>query len=194
MQQKGFMMVEVILVIAIAVVMILLGLQYYRNYNRLMQLNLVGNDIITIRESLNRFYDAIPCNSNGILQADLNVDVLTQLDLQPLLTSRSPYVDSYHAVITDSGVVTGQQKPVYTLEVSADIDPVYISIMSSLMQRWQATRYNDSTLYWDSLSNNSITDPGSDLWGMTVSRDMFRNLKNDATLSAGDYSHAYCAK
>jgi prepilin-type N-terminal cleavage/methylation domain-containing protein len=194
MNQKGFTMIELMLVIVIAAVIILLGLQYYRNANRLMQLSLVANDVTTIREALNRFYDAIPCDGNGVLQNDLNMDVIAQLDIPHPLIGRQPYVDNYHAVIVDSGVTTDQQKPVYTLEVSADVDFVYGSIMNSLTQRWSATRYNNNTIYWDSLSNNSTTDPGSDLWDLNVSTDAFRNLKNDATLSTGGYSHAYCAK
>lgn len=188
------MIVEMILVIALAAIMILIGLQYYRNYNRLMQLSLVANDIVTIRESLNRFYDHISCDGNGVLQNNLDVDLITQLDIPNELTARSPYVTGYHAFIIDSGVVTHQQKPVYALEVRADIAPAYVSIINSLTQRFAATHYNGNTIYWVSLSNNSTTDPGSDLWDLNVSRDAFRNLKNSTALSAGEYSHAYCAR
>lgn len=194
MREKGFMIMEMILVITLAAIIILVGLQYYRNYNRVMQLELVAHDIATLRASLNRFYDALPCDGHGVLQNDLDVDLITQLDIPHSLTGRAPYVTGYHAFIVDSAVVTNQQKPVYMLEVRADIASAYLSAMSSLTQRFAATRYNDNTIYWRSLSNNSTTDPGSDLWDLNVSRDAFRNLKNSTTLSAGGYSHAYCAR
>ena len=191
---RGFMVVEIMLVIVIAAIIILLGLQYYRSYNSAMKLNLVTNDVATIRESLNRFYDAIPCNSNGVLQADLNVDVIAQLDIPSPLTLRLPYIESYHAMIMNSGAMTDQQKPEYMLAVSANINPRYESIMSTLASAWQATHYVGTIMYWNSLSNNTTTDPGSDLWDLNVSNAAFRNLKNSASLSAGVVSHAYCAK
>jgi len=191
MHQRGIMIVELLLVMAVAVIIIYLGLERYRAYYHSMQFDLVQNDVVTIREALNRYYNKLPCDASGVLQSDLNTDFITQLNT---VMNRSPYVDGYHALILDSGAVTKDDKPVYQLEVTATINNAYQAQFEWLTKRLHATRYTGQTIYWVSVPNNTIAQPKSLLWVMNVSRDQFRNLKNDAALARTHASHAYCAR
>lgn len=191
MYERGIMMVELLLVIAVAAIIIYLGLERYRAYYRSMQFDLVHSDVVAIRNALNRYYDNVPCDANGTWQGALNHDVMDQLDVAD---SRVPYVNHYHAFIVESTAVTKDQKPIYQLEVTADINNRYHEQCSWLGKRLAATRYVGQTLYWVSLPNNSMAEPKSVLWVMNVSRDQFKNLKNDAALAEHYASHAYCAR
>ena len=195
LMQRGLTLLELLLVLSVAVVIISLGIQRYRSYYRAEQFDLLDNDVAIIRHSLNSFYNEIPCDFAGTLARDLNVDVMSKLQLQPRFTHRFPYVTQYHARIIDSGATTKKDhKPVYQVEVTAIIEPHYVTLMGWLRKRLQASRATGDTLYWVSLLNNTQVAPGSDLAAMNVSRDLFRNVHNIEPVGAGQSIHAYCAR
>ncbi len=191
MREAGIMIVELLLVIAVAVIIIYMGLERYRAYYHAMQFDLVQDDIVTIRQALNQYYNTVACDAQGDLQAPLNTDVIDQLDT---LKMRLPYVDRYHALIIDSGTRSRSGKPIYQLKVALDVNSAYQSLLQWMTKRLQGTRYERPTIYWISLPNNSTAQPNSILWVMNTSRDQFKNLKNNAALAASQTSHAYCAR
>ncbi len=173
---KGIMMIELLLVITLAAIIIFVGLRVYLATHHTLELDLIKHDVQTIRMALNRYYEQQVCDSEGVLDIHINTDVLSQLDIQPQLKARVPYVLHYAAKIiaTKSQTITG--KPIYKLQVSA--------------------KFNDGhTQVWHSLPENTTVTPKGLLWVMNVSRDQFRHLKNDKKLNQLHmlYSHAYCA-
>lgn len=181
------MLIELLLVIAVAVIIIFLGLERYRAYYKSMQFDLVQNDIVTIREKLNKYYNKQPCNVAGKYQGALDKDIIPTLGM---LTDRAPYISQYHAYVHDTGAVTKAGKPVYHIEVSAEIAPHYYDLFDYLTKRLHGTRHDANTIYWSTLPNTLVAQPKRLLWVMDVSREQFKNLKNMVDSTAA--KHSYC--
>lgn len=195
MKQAGVAMIEVLLVIIIAAAIITLGLNQYRNYRQNTQYELIQGDITTIKQALNQYYNTLACNAVGKLpQSALVPDVIYNLDMNKNIRERFPYISGYHARIIDSGVLTKDKKPVYQLQVRAHVASGFVSMIDFLRKRLEATKESNNSLYWIGLPNNSITKYKSITWVMNVSRDQFRNLKNDPELAGQQGAHSYCAR
>lgn len=192
--QKGLSMIEVLLVISIAALIILLGLQRYRGYWQVEQYTLVKNDVQTILQALNQFYNTIPCDSNGIIVRDLNRDVLDQLKLPYVLSERAPYISNYTARIIDSGARTEKKnKPVYQIEVTAELEPAVSNVMW-FFKKLDATYYHGRTLYWVNIPNTSLSDAAMALTPLNISREQFKQALNGEGVSEQIVTHAYCAR
>jgi Tfp pilus assembly protein PilE len=189
MRQRGIMIVELLLVISVAVIILFLGLERYRAYYQSMQFDLVKDDLVTIRQDLNQYYNSIPCDTDGVMQEDVGTDIIDKLNT---ITARSPYIDHYHAYIEQSGEQTKEKKPVYNFVITADVDGKYQNIFDYLTSRLNGARHDDKSIYWTVLPNTTTVQPKSVLWVMNVSRNQFKNLKNDETLGVGQLSHSYC--
>ncbi len=184
----GIALVELLLIISVAAIILYLGLERYRAYYRNMQYDLVQEDVVRTTQALNRFYNTLACNAQGVLQSALDVDVLNQLGV---IAQRAPYVNQYHAAIVDSGALTRDGKPVYHIEVIADMNPEVAPLMGWLAQRFTATQYDQHALYWVSLPNTTVAEPSSVLWVMKENLEQFKNLKNSKNSGAIPL-HAYC--
>lgn len=187
MREEGVMLIELLLVIAVAVVLIFIGLERYRAYYQSMQYQLIQNDIVTIRDKLNQYYNEQSCDVNGRLNGMLDSDLIDKLDVN---THRSPYITHYHALIHDTGAQTQSGKPVYHIEVSAELESQYDGLFDYLTRRLQGTRLMGNTIYWSTLPNTLVVHPKRVLWVMDVSRQQFKNVNN--MIDAGGMSHSYC--
>lgn len=192
---RGIMIIELLLVITLAAVIIFVGLREYRASHDALDLKLVQHDISVIRMALNRYYEQLVCDAAGVLDVDVNQDVLARLDVQPELQGRLPYIERYHAKIIMANAKTVDSKPIYKLVVMAKFADSYVNQMSWLRARLAAKSFDQQTLAWESLPMNTTAVPRGLLWVMNASRDQFRQLKNDVTLSQTQalHSHAYCA-
>ena len=180
------MLVELLLVIAVAVVLIFLGLERYRAYYRSMQYQLVQNDIVTIRDRLNQYYNEQPCDHEGQFEGDLDKDIILQLNT---ITQRMPYIAQYHASVHDTAAVTKMGKPIYHIEVRAELEPHYYDLANYLARRLQGTHLIGNVIYWSTLPNTLVAQPKRILWVMNVNREQFKNLNNRASSTA---KHSYC--
>ena len=180
------MLLEILWVIVLAAVVIVLGIKAYRLYQQRLEIELIRNDVVTVRAALNRYYEGIPCDSVGKWQGDSS-DVIDKLDINPAQYSRSPYVLGYHAAVVDEGTL-------YHLLITADVDPLYAALMPVLTKRLNASRYEASKLYWKALPDSTVVEGEKYLWIMNGSRDVFRHLKNAPALGEREYTHAFCAR
>lgn len=183
------MLIEMLFVIALAGVILWIGLVLYRAYYKGLQFNLVKNDIVTIRNQLNSYYETLPCDSKGVLQNDLNTDVITELNT---VTARAPYIDRYHAFIEVAPITTAHHQPIYHLVVKADINSGYLSLLAYLTERLSGLHVDGRAIQWTHLPNVAKPASQSLLSVMNVSREQFKQLKNNAASAATQQSHAYC--
>lgn len=197
MKTSGVILLELLLVIIVAAAIITMSLNYYRLYERNMQLHLIDNDLLTVRQALDEYYVSLPCDSEGILTGDiLDQDLISRLDINDSGRARLPLIVGYHAYIIDTGTKTSGdvKKPIYQLQVRADINPEDMSQLQWLSQRLDANRIEGNTLYWESLPNSLAIHPSKVLWVMSGSVDAFQKLTNNPDINGNRGLHAYCAR
>lgn len=186
-------MLEVLLVIIIAALLITISLRVYLSYQQTLAKRFVKQDLATIQSALNQYYQAIPCDKHGVWQGSLNINLLDQLTLTPLIEKRAPIVAHYKAFVRQSDQHTQHQQPVYLLEVRARVMPAYQHRIDWLQSYFNATNHTQQALVWRALPPLFKPDASKSLWVLDASRARFQQQQTKAA-SRLQYTHAYCAR
>ena len=189
MQEKGIMILEVLIVTIIAALILGLGLRSYRYQQHAVGIMRAHNTAIKIRAALNDYYNTLSCNAQGILESDTDEDIIDQLNVT---IPPSQYIKQYHAYIQPSTQVTHAGKPIYRLHVTAEIDLMYQAATTWLAQRLHARFVKRNLIEWDALPNTTMAQSGGVLWVLNTRRERFKQFHNNKTLNGGHATHAYC--
>ena len=200
-QALGYSLVEMLLVIAIAAVLITLGIRHYRFYQQQRQLATLDSKIHTLQWALNRYFHQQGCFRGGVFRGNYQPTISKDLlyDINPdIKKSFMPdnWVQAYAVSIVDTLATTGLKQPLYKLQLTITLSPgVDAKQAQWLYQRLQANKMQGQELIWSMLPGNTISEPGNGLWILSASREQFRQSEQDRSqyIIHLQNAYSYCA-
>src|SRR3990172_899475 len=133
----GFTLIETLLVLAVATVIIMMGINRFQQYREELQINAVKSDIQIISAALDSYFYATPCVSHAFPDEKKNPS-MTDLGLSTRYNAREPFVISYRAQVVDSSTGTADGMPIYLLKIIATLD----SNLSTAQLSWYQQLFN----------------------------------------------------
>lgn len=189
--EKGFTLLETLLVIGIVAGILIFSVNQYRAYERQADLAAVKSDVTLIRQALNRYYHIQGCQTDGRFAGNLTPTIV-ELGLPASYENREPIVSGgYSAVIVDTQHKTASGKPIYRLRVKAVLPASY----NAAQVHWYAnalhgTVAHGTTLQWTGLPNVADNKASQTLWVLNGQAAQFKAAKTKAHSSKDYY---YCA-
>lgn len=207
-RERGFNLLECLLVLVVIAVVSIIGINRYRSYQQHILMANIRSDVKTIQNALDRYYHRQGCYLDGAFSQSLTPN-LEALGLN--LRGRPPLIplgNAYQVAIFDTGQLdkkTGEDLHVYGLRVTANFSPTISSSRIEWYQQALGAKYVDgNSLVWETMPSSMATDRGKKLWAMNSQGDQFRHLENEKWKSVtghiDDHSHnkkyvspSYCA-
>ncbi len=181
--QRGFTLLEVLLVLAISGVLLTVSIRGYRQYQQEGQLAQVRSDLSLLYAGLSQYYFNTGCNSVSVASAagEFKGDLTPNVSALPLPMfgealpqSRGPIVQKYEVAIIDTGEKTTAEKHIYQLQVTAKISRDALLGAGKYAQLLRAGSRNGRRLRWTMLPNARPVESSGPLWLLDATRDGFR--------------------
>lgn len=197
---QGVSLLELLLVISVMAVITLLGITHYQKMQQNALLAGINSDIQIIKRSLDNYFYRTGCYQTGVFSklsgsiTQYQPDIVTDLGLSADYKQRLPLVNHYSVLIIDTGqktLVDNPPKPIYYLKIQAELN-VDSSQMNWYQKQLNAAGFNGTTLYWQSLTDNSYVQTNKQLWVLDGSRQLFRRVENDPDNNSPNVSGSYC--
>ncbi|MCH9644371.1 MAG: prepilin-type N-terminal cleavage/methylation domain-containing protein [Gammaproteobacteria bacterium] len=201
MTTKGFTLVEMLLVTAIAAVLITLGIRHYRFYQQQQHIASLTTKIHTLQWALNRYYHQQGCLRDGTFRGNLQPDIIRDLlyDVNTGMQGsfvRDDWVNSYQASIVDTTRETYLEQPIYKLKLTITLNSgLSDTQVTWLSQKLNANQLQGRELIWTVLPRNTVSEPGNSLWVMSASNEQFRQSEQARSKNIINLTdaHSYCA-
>lgn len=192
--QKGFTLLELLMVLMVAAIITVLGVRQYKLMNRRATDAAIQKDVNVITHALDRYFHMVGCSKEGVFPVSSRNPSITDLGLSARYERRLPTVTEYKTEIIDTGQQTKDHKPIYKLQVTAEFG-VNISHteLSWLAKHFNVTAIDQRTLIWQSLPVSLQTKDGNPLWILAGTRRKFRHMETHSFVQQPTTSGAYCA-
>jgi len=186
---RGYTLLELLLVVVVIASLSLLTINHYRRVQQRADVASVENDVLLIRQALNHYFQQQLCTGmDGTYQGKTAPKLVDDLGLSVNDENREPIVTQYDAAVVDTNLKTEDQKRLYSLQVSATLNPTF----SAQRQAWykkqlHAAQLKDGKLIWSSRANSSAIHPKRVMWPMSGDMRQFRQMENTALGSTREY-------
>lgn len=199
-KNQGVSLLELLLVIGVIAVISLIGINHYQKMQQDALLVEVKSDQQIILRSLDNYFYRTGCYQSGVFSklsgsvTQYQPDIVNDLGLSAEYKQRLPLVQNYSVLIIDTGqktLVDNPAKPIYYLKIQAQLN-VDSSLMAWYQKQFNAAGYTGTTLYWQSLTDNSYVQPSKQLWVLDGSRQLFRRLETQPNSSSPTVAGSYC--
>ena len=192
--QRGFSMLEMLLVIGIMASILLFSLNRYHYYQRVRDVATLQSRILLLQQKLEQYFHNAGCHSDGRFAGNFNPLLATVVGDAKEQFSSNELVSQYSVEITDSGMMNQQKLPIYYLAIHASFNPKF----SSKKMQWYLGRLNANylsghQLTWQSMPGLKTPQRGNSLWIMGSSRDTFRLREQQRSQGVSLSTYSYCA-
>ena len=201
-QDRGFSLLELLLVLVCMAAIIAWAMHHYQVYQRREQTAQVQSDIKSLQRALDTYFHVTGCDQNGnfaTAAATVSCTTLQQYD-NNLVCSRPPIVAQYSAKIieTDQKTNDSPAKPIYQLEVQAALSSNLSAGQIAWYQQQLRAQSGSVTniLAWDSLPSNSYVQLGDQSWILNGAGQFFRSTetrRGNGGVTPPEYSGSFCA-
>lgn len=187
----GITLLEVLLVLILAAVIITVSVRRYYSIQWPAQVAGVQSDVATIMTALNQYFQNTGCRVNGIFNSTNLEPSLTDLGLEDM--QRAPIVKSYAVKIVDSGAKIPSKKPLYQLQVMANVsEALNDNKIAGLKNELNASLENRQ-LIWSTIPAHNLADTGNSVWILQNSSRKFKDAQMQQPL-LNVASSANCAE
>jgi len=188
----GLTILELLLVLIIAATIITVSLRRYWMIQWPEQVAGVQSDVATIMMALNQYFQNTGCRMDGTFNSNNLSPTLTDLGLKKM--KRPPLVQSYETKIVDSGQRIDKTKPLYLLEVIANLSSgLNEAKIDGLKNRLNAKRKADQ-LIWSNLPAQALADTGNPIWILQTSSRKFKREQVQAGMVQKIVTAANCVE
>ncbi len=203
MKQRGYTLLEVLLVLVCFAAIAAWTINHYQQKVRRSQSLQVSSDVKSLQRALDSYFHVVGCKPQmGEFAQSLTVDCVSQLQASyPVVCERPPLIASYAAKVIDTGKMTEDKKypkHIYQLQIQANMDGQFTKEqMQWYAQSLGATVGNgdSNTLNWLSVPSNSYVQLGDNNWILSGASNVFRTTENNRTFNAAqtNASGSLCA-
>lgn len=159
--KHGFTLLETLMVLAIASIVILFGINHYRQYQQKQQLIAISHNIHSLQQAFNAYYQK-HCETNEL--KNFNPTLNDVMNEEKVTLAKTPLVGQYQIKAHYLGSTKKSQKDIYQLIVKATIN-VPFNALSWYRQKLNATSITlPNTLQWVTLPSYPTTATDSGLW------------------------------
>lgn len=185
----GLTLIETLLVLAVAAMIVMTGINQYQQYSEAAQITAVKSDIREISAALDRYFYTTGCRNHQFPPARRDPSI-TDLGLAASFMAREPLVTAYHVHVIDSQQVSVDGKPIYLLQIVATLT----SNLTQPQLHWYQQLLNAGQvdtgaheLTWQTMPNHRFADAISVFAGIDGTRAIFRKNQNGKDSSLLDY-------
>ena len=192
--QRGFSMLEMLLVIAIIASVLLFSLNRYYYYQRISEAAILQSRILLLQQKLEQYFHNAGCYNDGHFSGNFNpaLSVVVGEAKEQFLSSAT--VSRYTVEIKDSGRINKQKLPIYYLSIKVDFNPtVSLKKIQWYSVRLKANFLLGRQLVLQNMIGQKTLERSNSLWIMSSSRDTFRLREQQRSKEKTLSTYSYCA-